>query len=165
MTELLRRSEKFAGEDRFSETPVSKSASDPEALAEERSRIMRAVKGSNTRPERMIRRLLHRRGLRFRLGGCGLPGKPDIVLPRWRVAVFVHGCFWHGHDCARGDRIPKTNRDYWIKKIQRNKARDGRVHQELQSLDWRVLIIWECDLQKAEALGKKLSETFGITGA
>ncbi len=121
---------------------------------------MRAVKGSDTRPELKIRKLLHRRGLRFRLGGCGLPGKPDIVLPRWGTAIFVHGCFWHGHTCARGARTPKANRDYWIKKIGGNRTRDERVKDELAKLGWRVLVIWECELKQAEALESRLAEAF-----
>jgi DNA mismatch endonuclease (patch repair protein) len=121
---------------------------------------MRAVKGSDTRPELKIRSMLHRRGLRFRLGGCGLPGKPDIVLPRWGTAIFVHGCFWHGHDCARGARTPKANREYWIGKISRNVARDERVRNELLELGWQVLVIWECELGKVDALEHKFTEAF-----
>ena len=121
---------------------------------------MRAVKGSDTRPELKIRRMLHRRGLRFRLGGCGLPGKPDIVLPRWGTVVFVHGCFWHGHDCARGARTPKTNRDYWIGKISKNMTRDERVRNELTELGWRVLVVWECEIGRVEALEDTFREAF-----
>ena len=121
---------------------------------------MRAVKGSDTRPELKIRKMLHRRGLRFRLGGCGLPGKPDIVLSRWKTAIFVHGCFWHGHDCARGARIPKANREYWIDKIRRNMARDQRVRNDLSKLGWRVLVVWECEMRKAEALEDKFKDAF-----
>ena len=121
---------------------------------------MRAVKGSDTRPELKIRSMLHCRGLRFRLGGCGLPGKPDIVLPRWGMVIFVHGCFWHGHDCARGARTPKANREYWIGKISRNVARDERVRNELLELGWGVLVIWECELGKVDALEHKFTEVF-----
>lgn len=133
------------------------SKSEPSA---ERSRVMRCVKGADTRPELAVRRMLHRRGLRFRLGGCGLPGKPDIVLPRWGTVLFVHGCFWHGHDCPRGARTPKANRDYWIAKIGRNKARDARVEDELSRLGWRVFVVWECELKRLEALENKLASAF-----
>jgi DNA mismatch endonuclease (patch repair protein) len=121
---------------------------------------MRAVKGSDTRPELKIRSMLHRRGLRFRLGGCGLPGKPDIVLPRWGTAIFVHGCFWHGHNCARGARTPKANHEYWIGKISKNMARDERVRNELTVLGWRVLVVWECEIGKVEALEAKFRDAF-----
>ena len=89
-----------------------------------RSRMMAGIRGKDTKPELIVRRFLHRAGLRFRLH-AKLPGKPDLVLPKHRAAVFVHGCFWHGHDCARGSRQPKTNADYWIAKIGRNRARDA----------------------------------------
>ena len=139
---------------------ASKPGFRPEKPSAERSRVMRAVKGSDTGPELKIRKMLHRRGLRFRLSGCGLPGKPDIVLPRWRTAIFVHGCFWHGHDCARGARIPKANREYWTGKIRRNMARDERVRKELSELGWRVLVIWECEIREVAALENRFAEAF-----
>lgn len=111
-----------------------------------RSEIMRAVKSENTGPERALRSLLHRMGFRFRLHRVDLPGKPDLVLPKWRVCLFVHGCFWHGHDCARGDRVPKENREYWLAKVGKNRARDSRVRRELRRLGWRVVTVWECRL-------------------
>ena len=89
-----------------------------------------------------------------------MPGKPDVVLPRWGTAIFVHGCFWHGHDCPRGARTPKANREYWVRKISRNVARDERVRNELSELGWRVLVIWECEIGKVEALENKVMEAF-----
>jgi DNA mismatch endonuclease, patch repair protein len=112
-----------------------------------RSGIMRAVKSGDTQPELRLRSLLHRLGFRFRLHRADLPGKPDLVLPRWGVCIFVHGCFWHGHGCARGKRVPKTNREYWVGKVGRNRARDRRVRRELEKLGWRVITVWECVLK------------------
>lgn len=114
---------------------------------EQRSAVMRRVKGRDTTPELAVRRILRTAGIGYRLGGCGLPGRPDLVMKGRRLAVFVHGCFWHGHDCPRGARQPKTNPDYWIAKIGRNRARDARVQQDLAQAGWRVLTVWECDLR------------------
>ena len=112
-----------------------------------RSANMRAVKSENTVPEMQVRRFVHRLGYRFRLHYKSLPGKPDMVFPRLRSAIFVQGCFWHGHDCPRGARLPKTNVDYWSQKIARNKDRDCRNLDILRSLGWKVLTIWECELR------------------
>jgi DNA mismatch endonuclease (patch repair protein) len=117
-----------------------------------RSAVMRRVKGRDTGPERQVRRLLWGLGARYRLQRADLPGKPDIVLPGRRLAVLVHGCFWHGHDCARGARVPKANRDYWLGKIGRNRARDERTRAELAARGWRVETIWECELKDLPAL-------------
>lgn len=113
---------------------------------EERSRIMRSVKSRDTTPELLVRRLAHRMGYRFRLCRKDLPGCPDLVFPRLRKIIFVHGCFWHGHSCARGARVPKENRDYWLKKVSGNRARDEKSIQKLATAGWSVLIIWECDV-------------------
>lgn len=107
---------------------------------------MRRVKSTDTSPEMRVRRALHRQGYRYRLHVKGLPGTPDLVFPRRRKVIFVHGCFWHGHDCVRGARTPKRNRDYWISKIDRNRERHANVVEELQAMGWRVLTVWECDL-------------------
>lgn len=112
-----------------------------------RSRIMRSVKSKDTTPELMVRCLLSAQGVRYRLHRKGLPGNPDIVLGKQRKAIFVHGCFWHGHRCRRGNRVPKTNTDYWVSKVQRNKERDRRARRELSKDGWEVLIIWECELK------------------
>lgn len=126
-----------------------------------RSAVMRAVKGRNTKPEMQVRRAAHALGFRFRLHRKDLPGSPDLVFPRLKIAVFVHGCFWHGHDCARGARAPKTNADYWRGKIARNMARDARVRDELEALGWAVETIWECELKDGEALKQRLAKTLG----
>lgn len=117
-----------------------------------RSAAMRAVKSSNTTPELRVRSAAHRLGLRYSLRRDDLPGKPDLVFVSRRLALFVHGCFWHGHDCPRGARIPKTNRDYWIAKIDRNKARDTTVIAELHNQGWRSAVIWECELRDPQVL-------------
>lgn len=112
---------------------------------------MRAVKGKNTAPERLVRSLLHQAGYRFRLHAADLPGKPDIIFRNRKKAIFVHGCFWHGHDCKRGARMPKSNTQYWENKICSNIARDARSLEALKALGWSVAIVWECELGKAEA--------------
>lgn len=118
--------------------------------AEKRSAIMRAVKSSNTKPEIALRKALFALGYRYRINAKGLPGKPDIVFPKYKTVIFVHGCFWHGHDCKRGSRIPKTNRAYWTEKIARNKARDIKNADALSKLGWRVITLWECELKSLD---------------
>ncbi len=108
---------------------------------------MAAIKGKNTKPELIVRRGLHRRGLRFRLHHPDLPGRPDLVFPSLRVALFVHGCFWHAHQSCRYYRVPKTNEDRWREKLEGNRARDKRNQIVLKSKGWRVLVIWECELR------------------
>jgi DNA mismatch endonuclease (patch repair protein) len=115
--------------------------------AKKRSEIMRAVKSADTRPEIALRKALFAQGLRYRINVKALPGKPDLVFPRFNAVIFVHGCFWHGHDCPRGRRIPKSNADYWRNKIARNDKRDRAVRAALQRLGWCVKISWECDLK------------------
>lgn len=122
---------------------------------EERSRIMAKVKGRDTKPEILVRRILHRLGYRFRLYRKDLPGKPDIVLPRHRKIIFVHGCFWHGHDCKRGAR-PETNADFWNAKITGNKERDARNREELKRLGWDVLTLWVCEMKDPDELAERL---------
>lgn len=126
-----------------------------------RSRTMRAVRSKDTAPELLVRKLAHRAGYRFRLHRRDLPGHPDLVFPSRRAVVFVHGCFWHGHDCARGARAPKTNADYWTAKIGRNVARDEAAVAALQSSGWRVLVLWECQLKDSSALAGRLQEFLG----
>ena len=123
---------------------------------EKRSAVMRRVKGRDTTPERTVRRLLTRLGARYRLHRKDLPGNPDVVMPGRRLAVFVHGCFWHGHDCARGSRVPKANRDYWTAKVARNAARDERSREALIAAGWRVETIWECELKDEAAVSGRL---------
>jgi len=107
---------------------------------------MSRIRGSNTKLEVLVRKGLHARGLRYRLGGAKLPGRPDIVLPKYRAVVFVHGCFWHGHDCPLY-RLPKTRPEFWADKIGKNRTRDQRVTSELEAMGWRVLTVWECSLR------------------
>jgi DNA mismatch endonuclease (patch repair protein) len=113
-----------------------------------RSRMMSGIRGRNTKPEILIRSLLHRHGFRFRLHVRDLPGKPDIVLPRYHAVVFVHGCFWHGHDCPLF-KWPGTRPDFWREKIGRNRLNDYRAKETLLENGWRVGIVWECALRGA----------------
>jgi DNA mismatch endonuclease (patch repair protein) len=112
---------------------------------------MRAVKSEDTEPELIVRRLLYAAGFRYRLHPKDLPGRPDIVFRRLKKAIFVHGCFWHGHTSRRGARTPKTNRDYWNEKIARNRGRDREHIRRLRRAGWRVLVIWECKLANLPA--------------
>ena len=118
----------------------------------ERSAVMRAVKSKDTGPERAVRRLLREFAPGYRLHRADLPGKPDIVYGKRKLAIFVHGCFWHGHDCARGARAPKANAEYWRGKIDRNRARDERNVEALKALGWRTLVVYECALKDPAAL-------------
>ena len=122
----------------------------------ERSRIMRTVKAKDTGPEMVVRRMLHKLGNRYRLRRTDLPGKPDLVFPSRKAVIFVHGCFWHGHDCKRGARTPKTNTKYWTDKIHRNVARDVQAIKELEALGWRVLVVWECGLGDLKLLKSRM---------
>ncbi len=124
---------------------------------EQRSRIMRAVKATDTAPEMAVRRMVHRMGYRFRLHRKDLPGKPDLVFPRLRKAIFVHGCFWHGHGCARGARAPKRNAEYWSAKISRNSLRDAGNLTALKAQGWRAAVIWECELKNPAGVKKRLA--------
>ena len=120
---------------------------------EKRSQIMSQVRGKNTRPEKIVRSLLHRSGFRFRIHVSSLPGKPDIVLPRYRKVILIHGCFWHGHtECAKGIHRPATRRKFWDAKIRDNIARDVQVRTRLESAGWQILEIWECQILHRESL-------------
>lgn len=123
---------------------------------EVRSRTMRAVRSRDTGPEMVVRRLAHGMGYRYRLHRKDLPGAPDLAFPSRRKAVFVHGCFWHWHDCPRGDRMPKSNRDYWMRKLSRNRARDAEHRERLRGMGWGVLTIWECQIGDRDALRARL---------
>ncbi|GLK54273.1 very short patch repair endonuclease [Methylopila capsulata] len=117
---------------------------------------MRAVKSRDTKPEMQVRRAAHALGYRFRLHRKDLPGSPDLVFPSRKKVIFVHGCFWHGHNCPRGSRMPKTNAEYWQAKIARNVARDWRTLAELGALGWEALTIWECELKDPSGLADRL---------
>ena len=127
---------------------------------EERSERMARIKSAHTRPEVALRKTLHNLGLRYRLNSATLPGKPDLVLPRYKAVVFVHGCFWHRHQNCNIATTPKSNTSFWVDKFSKNVARDERVTSLLRSLGWRVFVVWECEvssLKKAKATGIKLS--------
>ena len=115
----------------------------------QRSRNMARVSGQDTKPERLVRSYLHRRGFRFRKNVSSLPGKPDIVLPKYRTVIFVHGCFWHRHNCKRGQSIPTNRQEFWLAKFAKNVRRDEVVHEQLTVLGYRILVVWECELKKS----------------
>jgi len=122
---------------------------------------MQAVKSTNTAPELKIRHLVHCMGYRFRLHRKDLPGKPDLVFAGIRKVVFVHGCFWHGHNCARGARVPKRNRAYWSKKITRNRERDRTSCVALKDLGWKTAVFWECELKDEKYISHRLRRFLG----
>lgn len=119
---------------------------------------MALIRSKDTGPEMAVRRLSHRLGYRHRLHRGDLPGKPDLVFPSRNAVVFVHGCFWHGHDCKRGARMPKTNADYWRAKMARNVARDHVTAAALAAIGWRSLVIWECEVKDLAAVERRLRE-------
>lgn len=119
---------------------------------EKRSDVMSKIKSKNTKPEKVVRSLLFSLGYRFRLHVKDLPGKPDIVLPKYKTVVLVNGCFWHGHENCKDAGIPKTNSQFWYDKISKNKERDKRVLNELEQAGWKVLVIWECQINDKEKL-------------
>lgn len=116
-----------------------------------RSRMMAGIQGKDTKPEILIRKALHAKGFRYTLHAKGLPGKPDIVMPKWRVVIFVHGCFWHLHGCALS-KMPSNNAEFWATKLTRNKHRDDSVKQQLSALGWRTATVWECGTRGSVAL-------------
>lgn len=124
---------------------------------EQRSEVMRRIRGKDTKPEMLLRSALHRAGFRFRLHRRSLPGAPDIVFPGRRKAIFVHGCFWHSHRCKRA-RKPASNRDYWIPKLAENKKRDARNRRRLTALGWSSLVVWECQLRTMDRVMAKVEK-------
>lgn len=122
---------------------------------------MSGIRGKNTKPELIVRSLLHKQGFRFRLHRKDLPGTPDLVLPRYRAVIFIHGCFWHGHDCSFF-KLPASRTDFWQKKIQDNRLRDIRCLQEIQKKGWRSVVIWECAIRgKSSSSMNSLVECIG----
>ena len=117
-----------------------------------RSALMKRVKRSDTKPEITLRKALHKLGFRYIIGDKRLPGTPDLTFPKHMVAVFVHGCFWHGHDCRQG-RAPSSNVDYWVPKIEANRERDARKDRAVRDLGWRVFTVWECELKVSRQFG------------
>ncbi|MFN3671202.1 MAG: very short patch repair endonuclease [Bosea sp. (in: a-proteobacteria)] len=131
----------------------------------DRSAIMRAVKSQNTAPERLVRKLLRPIAPGYRLHRNDIPGRPDISYPGRRIAIFVHGCFWHGHNCARGARAPKNNADYWSAKIARTKLRDAANAETLRAANWQTHTIWECELaQSQDAVRRRLAALLNTSG-
>jgi len=128
---------------------------------EDRRRTMQSVRSKNTKPELIVRSLVHRMGYRFRLHDPKLPGKPDLALKRHRTVIFVHGCFWHMHSCRWGQVTPKTSTDYWDKKRRRNAARDAASIAALEALGWRVIVVWECETRDRAGLRRRLGEEMG----
>ncbi|MBB3835209.1 DNA mismatch endonuclease (patch repair protein) [Xanthomonas arboricola] len=125
---------------------------------ERRSWLMSRVKSKDTKPELLVRRLVFRMGYRYRLHGKSLPGKPDLVFPSRHKVIFVHGCFWHGHEGCRLSRTPKTNADFWLAKLVANRERDARIITELDALGWTSLTVWQCELRDPEAISVKIHE-------
>ena len=128
---------------------------------ETRSRMMSGIRSKNTRPELIVRSVVHRLGLRFRLHGKGLPGRPDLVLSRHRTVILVHGCFWHRHTC-RLAATPKTRPEFWAAKFDGNVRRDAANKAALERLGWRVIEVWECEVKDLDALRRRLSVEFHL---
>ena len=127
-------------------------------VSEQRSRNMSAIKSKNTKPEITVRKLLHSMGYRFRLHKKDLPGSPDIVLPKYKTVIFVHGCFWHRHQNCKYASNPKTRREFWEKKFKENIERDKKTQEKLKNLGWKTNIVWECEIKKQDKLIKKLED-------
>jgi len=127
---------------------------------EQRSRIMKSVGTRDTGPELTVRRLLHRIGYRYRLHRKDLPGRPDIVFPSRKRIIFIHGCFWHGHECSKG-KLPKSRLDYWTAKIKANQDRDAKVVARLREAGWQTLTLWQCELTGLGQLERKLRQFLG----
>ena len=123
-----------------------------------RSEIMSKISGTETKPEILVRKYLFSKGFRYRKNDKRLPGKPDIVLPKYKTVIFVNGCFWHGHHCRAG-KLPETNKEFWKSKINSNIERDKRNQRELRKLGWKVIVIWQCELKNRKLKAKKLKET------
>lgn len=127
---------------------------------EKRSWNMSRIRSKDTHPEKIVRSLLHSMGYRFRLHVKALPGTPDIVLPRFKTVIFVHGCFWHRHPGCRFAYTPKSRVDFWMKKFEQNVSGHEKATGELKDQGWRVFVIWECELSELDSLGRKLSNLF-----
>lgn len=127
---------------------------------EHRSWNMSRIKSSNTKPELIVRSILHRMGFRFRLHRKDIPGKPDIVLPKYKTVIFVHGCFWHRHEGCKYAYTPKSRVDFWEAKFSSNIKRDIKVKKQLDELNWNIFVIWECELSDINSLRKKIQKYF-----
>ncbi len=131
---------------------------------EQRRLCMSRIRGKDTKPEMVVRRMLHALGYRYRLHRRDLPGCPDLVFPGRRKIIFVHGCFWHRHRCKYGLVTPATRPEFWKKKLEGNRARDTRVRKELRRLGWQVLVVWECQIRKPDAMIKRVVDFLGGPG-
>ena len=129
-------------------------------VSEQRSRNMSAIKSKNTKPEIKVRKVLHSMGYRFRLHSKDLPGSPDIVLPKYKTVIFVHGCFWHRHENCKYASTPKTRKEFWNKKFKTNIKRDLEIQDKIKNLDWRSVVIWECETKNIENLRDKIIDVF-----
>ncbi|WP_415878843.1 very short patch repair endonuclease [Methylomonas sp. TEB] len=124
---------------------------------EQRRRCMASISGKNTKPELIVRKFLFSLGYRYRLHYANLPGKPDLVFPGKRKVIFIHGCFWHRHDCSKGKSLPKNNSEFWQKKLSDNVIRDSKNSNDLKKLGWDVFVVWTCELKNVELLAIKLN--------
>ena len=129
-------------------------------VSEQRSRNMSAIKSKNTKPEINVRKVLHSMGYRFRLHSKDLPGSPDIVLPKYKTVIFVHGCFWHRHKDCKYATTPKTRQEFWNKKFTTNIERDLEIHEKIKNLNWRSVVIWECETKNMKNLRDKIIDVF-----
>ena len=129
-------------------------------VSEQRSRNMSAIKSKNTKPEIAVRKVLHSMGYRFRLHGKDLPGSPDIVLPKYKTVIFVHGCFWHRHENCKYATTPKTREEFWNKKFRSNLERDMDIQENIKNIEWRSVVIWECETKNIDNLKEKIIDVF-----
>ena len=129
-------------------------------VSEQRSRNMSAIKSKNTKPEIAVRKVLHSMGYRFRLHGKDLPGSPDIVLPKYKTVIFVHGCFWHRHENCKYATTPKTREEFWNNKFRSNVERDLKIQENIKNIEWRSVVIWECETKDIENLRGKIFDIF-----
>ena len=129
-------------------------------VSEQRSRNMSAIKSKNTKPEIAVRKVLHSMGYRFRLHGKDLPGSPDVVLPKYKTVIFVHGCFWHRHENCMYASTPKTRQEFWNKKFKKNIERDLEIQENIKNIEWRSVVIWECETKNIENLKEKIIDIF-----
>ena len=130
-------------------------------VSEQRSRNMSAIKSKNTKPEIAVRKLLHSMGYRFRLHRKDLPGSPDIVLPKYKTVIFVHGCFWHRHENCKYASTPKTRKEFWESKFKANVKRDKEIEEKIKNIGWQSSVIWECELKDIDNLRDKIIDIFG----
>ena len=129
-------------------------------VSEQRSRNMSAIKSKNTKPEIKVRKILHSMGYRFRLHSKDLPGSPDIVLPKYKTVIFVHGCFWHRHENCKYASNPKTRKEFWENKFKANIKRDLEIQEKIKNIEWRSVVIWECETKDVENLKAKIFDIF-----